>query len=450
MAKKATRAKKTIVTRSVDSVANPGARSVARDSVLGASISDVEGKSAKAGLLVGGQSAIHVLPVPALAVRYLLQNEGWPLSRVYQFVGAEGSYKSTTLAEVMRWHWDANGFGVLNEAETKPTPDLRNSIVNWEPNAIRVEDCHALEDWQWKAVSYVNSIKKQCDKVGGPGRTIPVCIGVDSLLGKASRHTLAAMDKKGHADRHYALEANLIKDFMQWFPQKLYEWPFTFIGINHLKMGTNDIGMPVRNIPGGMAIKFQETVQIEIGLQRQETQADCKISHLVMQTYKNSYGPKNTRIHVKLTHWYQNDAAEGAEPIFRLHSRYEWWEASILFLFKGLGMRKTESDRLMPKIKDIIDLHEKSAGNQGLRYWSNRLGVTSADPVTAHELGMLLETNVEVLGELYTVLGINRRPFFQPTVDYLQQLEEYTHVIRQADAASEAVQRAAALSGGDA
>ncbi len=65
--------------------------------------------------------------------------------------------------------------------------------------------------------------------------------------------------------------------------------------------------------------------------------------------------------------------------------------------------------------------------------------------MSAHDLGMMLEFRPDVLGELYPILGIARRPFFRPGVDFQRQLKEYSHVAEQADAADDAVQRAKAL-----
>ena len=194
---------------------------------------------------------------------------------------------------------------------------------------------------------------------------VPVCLGVDSLLGKASLYkTIEKIEERGHASAHYAIEAGLIKDFMQAYPQKLTNWPFTFVGINHLKMGTDANGLPVRNVPGGGTIKFQKAIEIEIGkMGKVEEYANYREAKLMMQTFKNSYGQERMKMHVKLRLWYQNDAPESEEPIYRLHGMFMWHTATVDLLFNGLGMNKTLQGRLLPQVKEIVDIHEKAGAH---------------------------------------------------------------------------------------
>lgn len=417
------------------------------DDIFAKTIADVGKKKGDEGVAIGSER-IFVLPVPSLAFRWLIQNEGLLLGKFYQLVGIEGSFKSTMLAELMRWHRICGGFSVLAEAESKPTPELRNAIMRWDTNAVKLEECESIEDWQQILFWYTNSLQKRFTAAGGPGPVIPVCLGVDSLLGKASRKTIEKIEERGHASVHYAVEANLIKDFMQAFPQKLTNWPFTLVGINHLKMGTDDNGLPVRNVPGGGAIKFQKSIEIEIGkMGRVEEKSGYKEAKLVMQTFKNSYGQERIKMHVKLRLWYQNDAPEGEEPIYRLHGMFMWHTAVIDLLFHGQGMSKATQTRLAPQIKEIVDIHEKAGGTRGKLYWSNALGVPSSDAIEPEQLGYLIEQNSAMLSALYDVLNIQRRPFFKPGVDYMQQREEYAHVAAQAEAAEIAVKRAEALAG---
>jgi hypothetical protein len=116
-----------------------------------------------------------------------------------------------------------------------------------------------------------------------------------------------------------------------------------------------------------------------------------------------------------------------------------------MLLCKCAGQTKTVAGMLHPRLKEVCDVHEKKGGSKGTLYWSNRLGVTSSDAMPAHDLGMLLEQSPNVLAELYPVLGIQRRPFFKPGVDYLGQLDDYEHVVLQAEAAQQSVDRAKAL-----
>jgi hypothetical protein len=405
-------------------------------------VQDVHAKWQKKGILVGHNPQITVLPVPAFIIRYLLQNEGLPLSCCYQAVGEQASYKSTFAAEVMRWHVMCGGKGILLEAETKATPDLRMSVVNWDPNAIHVEDCEMQEHWQDKCTDLTNRIQTNAERVSGPGRTQPYCIVVDSLTGKASAQTLKKIDEEGHAGLHYPVEAKNIADYMRAYPQKLLGWPWTFFGVNHMKPSTDERGNIVYNIPGGYALKFQCAGIFELARMGQIKEfANYKAANISIGTIKNSYGPDRIRIQVRFKTWLNEDAP----GVHRMHSRFEWWEAGIFLLAEGIGLSQARQKSLLPRLKEACDVKIKSGGSAGKLYYSNRLEVPSSEAMSAHDLGVLLETKPEVLADVYTVLGIQRRPFFRPGVDFMSQLEEHAHVSAQADAADDAVRRLAAL-----
>lgn len=419
---------------------------VTADSILQRAIMDVTRKKGDEDAPVGHER-LFVLPVPSLAFRYLLQNEGLLLGRFYQFVGQEASFKSTLLAEVMRWHRTCGGFGILAEAEAKPTPELRNAILRWDVNAIKVEDCDSLEKWQQMMYWYRASLVKRFSAANGPGRTIPVCFGVDSLAGRMSIKTMEKIDKRGHAAAHFATEANLIKEFLQTFPQKLTKWPFTLVCINHLKPAVDENGRPKRNVPCGWAVKFHKSVEIDLSrVGRMEETKDYKQAYIAMQTFKNAYGADRIRIMVPLKLWYQNDApAEETEPIWRLHAAFQWHTATVELLAEGLGLSQAAQPKFLSKIKEVLHIRDKSGGSRGKLYWCTRLGVSEQEACPAEELGALIENDLKLLEELYSVMCIQRRPFFEPGISYLKQHAEYANVVLQAEAAELAVKRAEAL-----
>lgn len=415
------------------------------DEVFGKTVEAVQAKLQKKGMLVGHNPTITVLPVPALSARYLLRNEGLPLSCVYELVGQEASYKSTFAIEILRWHRICGGNGALLEAETKPTPDLRNSVLNWDQGAVRIEDCNSQEEWQSKAVFLTKDYRKRMDAPSGAGRVHPWCIIVDTLTGKASTKTIENIGKEGYARQHYPIEARNIADFMRAYPQLLMGYPYTFVGVNHLKLAKHEDGTVDHNVPGGWALRFQCAAIIMMErVGKIYDYATYKAVTVSMQTLKNSYGPFGTRLHVRFRTWLQEDAP----GIHRLHSRFEWWEASVNLITKGLGMTGTDRDRLVPRMQEVCDIKEKAGGSRGKLYYSNRLGVPSSDAITAHDMGMLLETKPDVLADLYTVLNIQRQQFFRPGVNYVSQLEEHAHIAAQADAADDAIRLRDSLKAG--
>ena len=413
-------------------------RPITADSIFAESVQHVQQKMGKKGYLVGHDAALLLMPVPSLLMRWLLQNEGWPLSGFYQVVGPEGCYKSTLAMEILRWHRMIGGVCLLLEAETKPTPMLRNAVLNYDLPAVHIEDCRTLNEWvdKWKAQT--KDFQERCIKAD-VARMIPYCSVTDSVTGKAARQTKEKFMKEG-VSLQFPIEANLLNQFMMVAPDMLLEWPFTWIGVNHLKLKYDEMGNPDYNIPGGWALKFQMTATIALGVYGGIKEfAHHKEAMIEMKTLKNSHGPKMIRANVKFKTWRQND-----DGVDRLHARFEWWEGAINLLKFGAGMNKATSARLLPKIKEVCDIQQKS-GSKPARYHCKQLDVAPSDAMLAHDLGWRLEQCPEVLAAIYPILGIQRHPYWQPGVDYLSQIDGYKHVARQAQLAKEVAARAAKL-----
>jgi len=374
-------------------------------------VSDVSAKRNKAEDPVSEHDEIAVMPVPSLAIRYLLQSVGWPMARGVEVVGEEASYKSTFAIEIARWHFLCNGRGVLLEVEDKPTPDLRNATLHYDTRKLQVETCNSLESWQRAAMFYAHEFKKQCGRANGPGPTIPLVIIVDSLMARACEETQNKVRERGYAKRDFAMEANLLKTWMLCFPGELVGWPFTFLGVNHMKPGTDSQGNRTRNIPGGKSTKFQESLQIELSQGKVTERVNDMEVQVRMVTYKNSYGKGKVSIQVPLRFWHE----QGSDGISRLYAKWEWWTATTNLLVGSAGLSAAAAARVQSRTKNVIDIHEKKKDE----YWSNRLGIPSSDPVTAHEFGVLIGNDLPFLLELYDALGIAHRPFFMAGTRHL-------------------------------
>ena len=57
--------------------------------------------------------------VPSFAFRFLLGTEGMSIGSMFTLAGAPGSFKSTMLAEIQRWHYLNGGGGITMETESK-------------------------------------------------------------------------------------------------------------------------------------------------------------------------------------------------------------------------------------------------------------------------------------------------------------------------------------------
>jgi len=360
-----------------------------------------------------------ILPVPSFAFRYLINSTGFPLGMCHQIVGEQASYKSTFAMEIGRWHRMCGGSILYLESESKPSPEMLSSVVNWDKNAFVAISCPSLDKWQSYCIWITKKLISQFED-----NYPPYCIIVDSISGKTDETTIKTTLRDGCAGMHFPREANLIKTFLQIYPNLIESLPFSFIGVNHLKIHRNPDGSVNYNIPGGGALKFQCVSIIEMAKIGQiKEYAKSKVVPIMMSLIKNSYGPDNRKLAINFRTWNEDGV---------LRSRFEWWEASVRLLAKNIGMTQANAAIWRPAIREVCDLREKHGGPKGTLYWSKRLDVPSSEAMPAHEIGMLLETRPDVLDDLYRLFGIHRRPLFQPAVDVLSKVPDYAYIKEQA------------------
>jgi len=394
------------------------------DSSILAAIEAVTKKHNRTDQIAGNPKVLnHVLPVPSLALRYLLQNEGLPLGLVYHIVGPPASFKSTLGVEFGRWHRDLGGAIIVCGAEDKDTPDLRNSILDWDDTAVIYRDCEFIEVWQSTIIDYVQSIKSKLAKEKD-GYIPPVSFIVDSYMGKLPKRLYDNVLKSGYASKHFGEAAALIGDWLAVYSSIVRNLPMTLIGINHLKESIDPVTqMKVYRTPGGQFLKHQNVTEITVRRGKTERKEQdgvpYHINHITMKTTKNSRGAENKKISVPLRQW--NEFDEETESI-KLMSVFEWHDAAIGLLHEGDGMSAAESKIVLPKIKDIINVQKLSNAQ---RYWCEQLDVPRSDAMAAYDLYEMIEAKPDLLAELYIVLGVVRRPFFDVNLPYEEQLQEY-------------------------
>lgn len=367
------------------------------------------------------------LPLPALCLRYLFQSTVFPLSRIIQIVGEEGSCKSSFLYELMRWHCIFGGGAVLAENENKDSPELRKSILEWREDwlsRVITKPTYSLEEWQDVFSAFLRYARESQDAPGGSGRTVPICIAVDSIMATAPQSEIDAVLKEGHAVRGYALAANLVARYMRVLPSQLQNYPFTLAGTNHLKPGTDARGLPTSTTPGGKSVKFMETYEIEMK-RAQNADIDLKDHgglRLKFVAKKNSLGPSRKTITAEMLWCNERDPA----GFVRQKTVWDWDTATIdlLAAFENTTGKKTVFNRL----KEITGITIASKSNR--MAYSKILGVPASNPISFREMGALLEQRPEILAEVYPEIGIMVRKEFQPGVDYRQTVSEAVAAVR--------------------
>lgn len=392
------------------------------------------------------ESRLVGLPLPSLAARFLFQSTVWPLSRIIQFAGPEGSCKTALLSELYRWHCVYGGGGVHCENENKDAAVLRNSILQYNPlwlSRINVIPTESLEEWQKALTLNVFGFKALLDVEGGPGRTVPLCMGVDSLTSTDTKRLIAQTAKDGYASLGYAEQANLISRYMrQFIVGALRGYPFTVAGTNHIKAAMSQGPVipgqpPKKNIPGGKAVPFMATFLCETERIKDISTKAYDGIRIKIKATKCSIGASRKAIELEMLWWWQHDGP-GGEP--RQHHVWDWDAAAIELLLKYATMKNKQymHDALM----GVVDLHPSS----GKKVWSQALGIPSGKPIDYRAAGALLEQRVDLLEQLYPILGIAKNYYFQPGLDYrTMELEAQERGAREAASLYQNVEEMPAL-----
>jgi hypothetical protein len=232
------------------------------------------------------------LPVPSLSTRMLLRQEGLPLGKMVMVIGEQESFKSSLCDEFIRWHRMEVpipskpdkvvrvGKGYKFEVENKQWAELTNSIVGHDDKAIQTFLCLSLDGeddgWMTALTKCMQSVQQKFEPLvvsgankgkpreGAAGRIAPACFVIDSVMGALSESTGDKIDANGAPSMSFPIEARKISDYMKRMPKWTQHWPFTIMGINHKKMHKQPDGMVVISLPGGKALKFHESIEIDM------------------------------------------------------------------------------------------------------------------------------------------------------------------------------------------
>ena len=368
----------------------------------------------EAGRLVLG------VPLPCFALEYLFQNTVLPFGRVMQLAGVEGTCKSGVACEIARWFIvKCGGIAAVKEHESKYSPDWTMSIIGWEnEDSFGYVPCDSVDDWQKRQLYFLNKIKKQMQGTStepGPGMVYPVLSIVDSIMGKGTKDSQQRIDDNGSAGRDFPIEAQSITKYMRHVPQKIRQWPFFIILVNHEKPQKDPQTQAIiRNKAGGRGKEFQETFEIGMSKIKKIATKDYDGLTLQMRCYKNSLGVTDRKLQVDVRWWDQPLNEDDPKSPWKQHTVFDWHGATIDLLMR---MKKSKTPD-KGKVNGVIDLVESA----GKRVHSERLGISKDDALSYSEAGLVLHENEEVKQDLRRVFGVKTRPAFEPGVDYRRQL----------------------------
>lgn len=371
-----------------------------------------------AAISVGDETARLAigLPFPCFAMEYMFGTTVFQLGRVMQIVGLQGSGKSGLAMEMARWFIEHKGLATLLDHESKFSSSWANSIVGWDNHRhYGYVPCSSVEDWQKKTnffVDKIQSIMTGTKAERGPGKVFPYLLILDSILGKLTEGTQARIEKDGAASRGHPVEAMLVTRFLQYLPNKLIDWPFSFVYINHIKPGKDPVTQAtVRNIGGGFGPKYQQTFDLQVNRKGKIQTNTMDGLKLELRLYKNSLGETDRRIPVSVVWWHEPVDPDDRKGEWRQQTEWRWDAATAELLTKVMP------DSHRARAKEVLNMQVASGG----RVYCKELGISRDSPVSADEAGKILHANADVMRDLRNVLGVSTFKAFEPGKDYGQQ-----------------------------
>ena len=369
------------------------------------------------------------IPLPSLALEWLLDTTIWPLGRVVQCNGLEASMKSGFSYELSRIFRKFGGITNYHETEGKFAETLCRSIVGWHAETAFLRDqCDSMNDWQKKLLFSMRNVRLIMDGTGkrndrGIGRIFPALEVIDSLTAKNLESSDERIEKAGFAQSAHPTEAGSITKYMKMIQKILDRYPVALLLINHLKLQEQQGSpQPLRHRPGGKHVAFHETVELEFKNIGKIDLKDKEGVKIKVRCRKNNLGTNDHQIEVPVRWWYtpQFDANVGRE-VRRQKTGWYLHEATVNLIthpdFKYRG-----------DVKEVLDFQVNKK-----RYSSKRLKIRKDDPVSVTAFGRAIFKDVSLMAELRSILGIKVRPVLDPRIGYSKQqatartlIDEYT------------------------
>ncbi|MFO0806606.1 MAG: hypothetical protein U0791_26170 [Gemmataceae bacterium] len=353
-------------------------------------------------------------------MRYLLQQEGWPLGYLSQVVGEPSSGKSALVAEVLRWHLGyPDGRALLLETEVKPA-DVPMGIIGWTPQ-FWLKRFQTLEQWA-RALS--ESIRVAIDQPPSTHHPCPHAFGVDTIWSALPEDRFRAMEEVGHSSGVKRLPAKLMESALEPVIERIGPMPFSVVAANHMKpkgrrgWGTN-ISYADRNVVGGSVINTFQAIEIQTirlseprpggGIRREEDD-ECGIL-LRLETVKNIFATPA----VVLVELLWKRPGLSPDPYWP-EGFFDWYAASIETLL-DLSRGGTPTAK---RLREIIPLRP----DRDQRLVSSPI-FGSEERIPYRTAGQILEQVIQgdknFREALYSATGIRPRPLLKAVGSFAEQ-----------------------------
>lgn len=384
------------------------------------------------------QRAIPLDPIgielETFAEKVLFNCNAMVMGRFFEVYGPPRSCKSAFMFDRYKYMLRNGGKYFHCDNEDKDAPSLRTAILEYPVNhsdSDWVRRADTMDEWMANVKDIVTWWKKLCGdepKEGKKGSTLgraaPLSIGIDSLMSKLAGVTLEQIEKNGGVPEiGYPREANILTQWFKYFQKEFCGWPVYVWLVNHGKQKI-DSGPYSANkfyAPGGAAQNFHVSYRLLFKhLEDIKRNDEGLEGHSIsIKTDKNSFGVTNTVVDVDLLWKNEIDAATGEN---RQIAWWDWHSATTQVCNEAIKPRSGfvvgERGR---RVKDILGLRQEPRG-----MWScSTLDVSSDDPVSATDMGKLINSNKEIVRALEDVFNIKQIPIFQPGVDIRKTIEEW-------------------------
>ncbi len=376
----------------------------------------VNAQAAGKGFLVSsdGAAADIGIRLPHFCLRYLYHRTTIPFERTTILYGPTGSSKSSYLFWLYwlfrtgggQWSTPHGKYYHLG-VEDKDSPLLRLSLTDYDDQAGYVRECASLNEFQIQIVEFLDWFKSRMGTAGGPGKRIPLIIGIDSLVAKMTAEAAKTVDTAhGETKRRFADEARALSDWFKYIPSKLREWPIHMVGVNHDKPKPGENGRPEEHrTPGGSAPNYYATYKILLKRVKtlDETATGWNGNRIRFKMEKNSLGSDNHAIEANII-WrtIQRPNAAG-DLVPAQQTMWDWHRATTEILYQIARVTHDRQPAKARAVREVLGINRIAGG----RYVAPEIGITDDNPLSAYDFGVYLEKQTDVLQVLENRLGVS-------------------------------------------
>ncbi len=358
---------------------------------------------------------MQVVPVPSIALQFLINSNGWPLGRRTSSAGDAKTGKSTFSYQLGAWFIEAGGIVNIIDTEGKPACDSLESVVRSVdlPREVlearyRITGATTIEQWQSIVLKQAEHLKTTFSKPSDC--KMPSLIVLDTLAGVNSKAGSDEIVENGGGvamSRVGQLNAKANYQFFREGEEMSLDkatgerWPTLFHYVNQ-EQARGD-GFPGKVRSGGVAQDYYTSLDLVFkkgGTSAYNTakakSPGCGKEGVVVTVGVrfSTMGPDNKNHTISLpalVEYYKDDNGDKRSCVL-----FDWGAADTHFLSQHYK-----------KIKNVFDMETKYVNGHGQYAKSSTLGVTEF--IKAREFGLLLQKNKKVMKLLRNELGIPER-----------------------------------------